>query len=290
MKNCCNTTITIPTQCPKCQEIVDSCCVIHEDALPCIFPDPETSFSVQGGGSIGLYTITATITPPTIGVIKKGDILFNDSTNLLVTDGAVVTGVSFVGGVYTLTLDKPNIGSIASSAKLTLVRYRTNTPQCEINEAINDILCDLSGGGGCCSDWNPITNFNASGGYTWENADATGVTFQEAEYLTPSSCNCNTVKLRGAIMGPWLGLITLMFTLPTGIQPLKTRIYSVNVGVESTVFPNSGQYFLPAIIIITDTNVYLRLLDRCCLDEISLDPARLLLYVSLEGISFETTV
>jgi hypothetical protein len=286
MKNCCNTTIFIPTQCPKCQEIVDSCCVIHEDALPCIFPDPETSFIVQGSGSIGLYTITAT----TIGVIKKGDILFNASTNLLVTDGAVVTGVSFVGGVYTLTLDKPNIGSIASSAKLRLVRYRTNTPQCEINEAINDILCDLSGGGGCCSDWNPITNFNASGGYSWENADATGVTFQEAEYLTPSSCNCNTVKLRGTVMGPWLGLITLMFTLPTGIQPLKTRIYSVNVTVVQTVVPTTDQDILPATVIITGTNVYLRLKDRCCYNQIGLNPARELLYVSLEGISFETTV
>jgi hypothetical protein len=285
MKNCCNTTITIPTQCPKCQEIVDSCCVIHEDALPCIFPDIDSSGTIQGGGSIGLYTITTTS-----ATVKKGDILFNAGTNLLVTEGAVVTGVSFVGGVYTLTLDKPNVGSSASKAILRRVRYRTNIPQCEINEAINDILCDLSGGGGCCSDWNPITNFNASGEYTWENADATGVTFQEAEYLTPSSCNCNTVKLRGAIMGPWLGLITLMFTLPTGIQPLKTRIYSVNVNVVGIPVPITGQDTFPATIIITGTNVYLRLKDNCCSDREPLDPARLLLYVSLEGISFETTV
>jgi hypothetical protein len=285
MKNCCNTTITIPTQCPKCQEIVDSCCVIHEDALPCIFPDIDSSGTFTGGGSIGLYTITTTS-----ATVKKGDILFNAGTNLLVTEGAVVTGVSFVGGVYTLTLDKPNVGSSASKAILRRVRYRTNIPQCEINEAINDILCDLSGGGGCCSDWNPITNFNASGEYTWENADATGVTFQEAEYLTPSSCNCNTVKLRGAIMGPWLGLITLMFTLPTGIQPLKTRIYSVNVNVVGIPVPITGQDTFPATIIITGTNVYLRLKDNCCSDREPLDPARLLLYVSLEGISFETTV
>jgi hypothetical protein len=285
MKNCCNTTITIPTQCPKCQEIVDSCCVIHEDALPCIFPDIDSSGTIQGTGSIGLYTITTTS-----ATVKKGDILYNDSNAVLVTDGAVVTNVSFNGSNYTLTLDKPNAGSSASSVKLRLVRYRTNIPQCEINEAINDILCDLSGGGGCCSDWNPITNFNASGGYTWENADATGITFQEAEYLTPSSCNCNTVKLRGTIMGPWLGLTTLMFTLPPGIQPLKTRIYSVNVAVVSTVFPNSGEYFLPATIIITGTNVVLRLKDNCCSAPEPLDPARLLLYVSLEGISFETTV
>ena len=287
MKNCCNTTITIPTQCPKCHEIVDSCCVIHEDALPCIFPDIDSSGTIQGTGSIGLYTITTTS-----ATVKKGDILYNDSNAVLVTDGAVVTNVSFNGSNYTLTLDKPNAGSSASSVKLRRLRYRTNIPQCEINEAINDILCDLSGGGGggCCSDWNPITNFNASGGYSWENADATGVTFQEAEYLTPSSCNCNTVKLRGAIMGPWLGLITLMFTLPPGIQPLKSRVYSVNVAVVSTVFPNSGELFLPAVILITGTNVYLRLIDMCCFSEIGLTPLRTLLYVSLEGISFETTV
>ena len=285
MKNCCNTTIFIPTQCPKCQEIVDSCCVIHEDALPCIFPDIDSSGNIQGTGSIGLYTITTTS-----ATVKKGDILYNTSDGILVTDGAVVTNVSLVGGVYTLTLDKPNIGSVASSAKLRLVRYRTNTPQCEINEAINDILCDLSGGGGCCSDWNPITNFNASGGYTWENADATGVTLQEAEYLTPSSCNCNTVKLRGAVMGPWLGLVTLMFTLPTGIQPLKTRVYSVNVTFVIPVGNYLSQDILPATVIITGTNVYLRLKDRCCSNEIGLSSPRVLLYVSLEGISFETTV
>lgn len=284
MKNCCNTTITIPTQCPKCQEIVDSCCVIHEDALPCIFPDIDSSGNIQGTGSIGLYTITTTS-----ATVKKGDLLYNTSDGILVTDGAVVTNVSLVGGVYTLTLDKPNAGSLVN-VKLRRLRYRTNIPQCEINEAINDILCDLSGGGGCCSDWNPITNFNASGGYTWENADATGVTFQEAEYLTPSSCNCNTVKLRGTVMGPWLGLVTLMFTLPTGIQPLKTRIYSVNVTVVGTVVPNSGQDILPATVIITGTNVFLRLRDRCCSDVIGLSPPRELLYVSLEGISFETTV
>jgi len=285
MKNCCNTTITIPTQCPKCQEIVDSCCVIHEDVLPCIFPDIDSSGTFTGGGSIGLYTITTTS-----ATVKKGDILFNDSTPILVTDGAVVTGVSLIGGVYTLTLDKPNISSVASGAKLKLIRYRTNIPQCEINEAINDILCDLSGGGGCCSDWNPITNFNASGEYTWENADATGITFQEAEYLTPSSCNCNTVKLRGTIMGPWLGLTTLMFILPTGIQPLKSRIYSVNVNVVGIPVPIAGQDTFPATIIITGTNVVLRLKDNCCSAPEPLDPARLLLYVSLEGISFETTV
>jgi hypothetical protein len=285
MKNCCNTTITIPTQCPKCQEIVDSCCVIHEDALPCIFPDIDSSGTIQGTGSIGLYTITTTS-----ATVKKGDILYNDSNAVLVTDGAVVTNVSFNGSNYTLTLDKPNAGSSASSVKLRLVRYRTNIPQCEINEAINDILCDLSGGGGCCSDWNPITNFNASGGYTWENADATGITFQEAEYLTPSSCNCNTVKLRGTIMGPWLGLTTLMFTLPTGIQPLKSRIYSVNVNVVGIPVPITGQDTFPATIIITGTNVVLRLKDNCCSAPEPLDPARLLLYVSLEGISFETTV
>lgn len=216
--------------------------------------------------------------------------MYNTSDGILVTDGAVVTNVSLTGGVYTLTLDKPNAGSSASGVKLRLVRYRTNIPQCEINEAINDILCDLSGGGGCCSDWNPITNFNASGGYSWENADATGVTFQEAEYLTPSSCNCNTVKLRGTVMGPWLGLVTLMFTLPTGIQPLKTRIYSVNVTVVQTVVPTTDQDILPATVIITGTNVYLRLKDRCCYNQIGLNPARELLYVSLEGISFETTV
>lgn len=284
MKNCCNTTITIPTQCPKCQEIVDSCCVIHEDALPCIFPDIDSSGNIQGTGSIGLYTITTTS-----AIVKKGDLLYNTSDGILVTDGAVVTNVSFNGSNYTLTLDKPNAGSLVN-VKLRRLRYRTNIPQCEINEAINDILCDLSGGGGCCSDWNPITNFNASGGYTWENADATGVTFQEAEYLTPSSCNCNTVKLRGTVMGPWLGLVTLMFTLPTGIQPLKTRIYSVNVTVVGIPVPTTGQDILPATVIITGTNVFLRLNDNCCSSERPLDPDRFLLYVSLEGISFETTV
>jgi hypothetical protein len=91
-------------------------------------------------------------------------------------------------------------------------------------------------------------------------------------------------------MGPWLGLITLMFTLPPGIQPLKSRVYSVNVGAASTVFPNSGQDIYPAIIFITGTNVYLRLNDKCCFSEIGLTPLRVLLYVSLEGISFETTV
>lgn len=286
MKNCCNTTITIPTQCPKCQEIVDSCCVIHEDALPCIFPDIDSSGTIQGTGSIGLYTITTTS-----AIVKKGDLLYNTSDGILVTDGAVVTNVSFNGSNYTLTLDKPNAGSLVN-VKLRRLRYRTNIPQCEINEAINDILCDLSGGGGCCSDWNPITNFNASGGYTWENADATGVTFQEAEYLTPSSCNCNTVKLRGTVMGPWLGLVTLMFTLPTGIQPLKTRIYSVNVTITQIAgdLIVAEQDILPATIIITGTNVALRLKDKCCLDDRPLDPDRFLLYVSLEGISFETTV
>lgn len=290
MKTCCTST-TIPTTCPECEEIIDACCVIQQLPLPCLFPEPDLSGNIQASGSSGSTTIFVTANN-NIG-IKIGDFLTSESTPLVdvnsMVTAVVLTSTGATTSNYTVTLDKPTIAGSGTKIKVNLVRYQTEIPQCEVNEALSQVICDLSANLACCSDWQDITGFNASGDYIWADATAE-IEPQGAQYLIPSSCNCNTVKLRGTLMGPWLGNLTLMLTLPAGIEPLKPRSYSVNVLAQDILGSPTTQDIFPALIFIIGNEVFLRLKDYCCNDEHSFDPARWVLYVSLEGISFEVDV
>lgn len=297
MKTCC-TNITIPETCPTCTEIVDACCVLNQLPLTCLFPEPLLTDYIEAKGSLNAFTLTVRV-KNYLG-IKLGDVLSHATGFQLVADGAVVTAITLTStgtstSVYNISVDKANVGNSPNTfVKTDLTRYRTEIPQCDINQAVNDFLCDLSGqldpSGTCCPEWTTLNPgaYEASGGYSWSDATAVGVEFEPLQYTTPVSCNCNEVRFKGMLNGYRFEDWTTMFTMPVGARPGKVRVYPVNVflmeyGVEVTT-----QDVIPSLIRVFPTGeVQVRLKEYCCSGQILLDVPRFNVFVPLEGISYE---
>jgi len=175
---------------------------------------------------------------------------------------------------------------VIDSSGLSCLNVPEDTPQGLINQIFAAAICDLSGGdaSACCPEWADITNYAASGEYEWGPAPSGEIgVVQVPQYTIPSACNCNTVKLRGVVVGNWTDDTMLMFTLPLGISPINIRVYSTVVQVATEKF------YFPALILVNGNQVSL-LLDRasCCRsDEFAIGST---LIVTLEGIQFETSV
>lgn len=106
-----------------------------------------------------------------------------------------------------------------------------NATQTEINQAVNDALCDLENS---CNTWTELTkgNLGLSTGWAWVGGD-----FEKPAISDVKGC---IVRLAGtisrSILNPVIGNSIQIGVLPVGKRPNKIRRYSVNVTTSLTGF------------------------------------------------------
>jgi hypothetical protein len=129
---CCD-PIEIKTNCVNtCNQLVNSCCVINEDELPCII-SPVTITDVGlviGSTSITDSDISTMLPNPFYGVIAV-----SDSSGRIDTDTTVVRITN-----NTVTISNPILSTGRSDVTFTFTEQR----QCDINAAIDSEICNLS--------------------------------------------------------------------------------------------------------------------------------------------------
>lgn len=122
MARCCD-SIEVPSACEGiCEKLINSCCIINADNLPCLFPEVVKT----GSGTADLFVITV-----------------NNSTSLEV--GMAVTGDGVGTGAVITKIQGVSITvSVANTATFTnesLSFTKINVPQCDVNVAIDAALC-----------------------------------------------------------------------------------------------------------------------------------------------------
>lgn len=235
MSNCCNPII--PPACErKCKQRYDACCVIDEQALPCIF-DP---IEVLASGIIGQDTVVVDD--------ASGIALGMEVTGGGVGVGAVVTGISGTT-VQLSVVNEQTFPGVSVGGLLTF--NRINNAQCDINKAINDKLCNI---GNPCPTWNVITSYSDPiMDVVWQTA-----TGSEVAASNPSGC---VVRLRGQITSDPIPMTIItavnsqLFILPAPLWPSTQKVLSLTVVVNGV----GGQWtalYLPALLLIgTDGKV-----------------------------------
>lgn len=228
--NCCE--IIIPPACQhKCDKLIDACCVINQDNLPCI--NPSGSFTATGHQGDTYIKLSEPVTLP-----DSGNVAISDASGCI-PNGTEVTGV--VQGVY-LYLDSELTCSFEDNL-VTLTPI--NQKQCDINKAFDEAICKLGGG---CPVWNNITDFSDPvRDFHWGPSNGTVVQVSD-----PLGC---IVRFSGVISNtspiPINGtdINSQLFVLPVGSRPPVQKILSLNVVVNGI----GGQWtalFLPAILLI----------------------------------------
>ena len=124
-----------------------------------------------------------------------------------------------------------------------------------------------------CPVWNNVSNSNSGDGRflnSWTNADPTFLTIQRVQYSNVKGCS---VKLRGSITRTklWSGTPFVVFILPFGFRPLRTRWFHATVDA-------AANGVLPVTILIRSTGEV----------QISTDPfTPVIVTSSFDGIEFE---
>lgn len=239
MANCCDDPVIPPSCVKKCQQFVDACCVIDEQPLDCIF---EPIAATITSAVLGQFVFTvADVTGITVGMLAVGD---------AVGEGAVVTNIT--GLVVTVTVaNTKNVPNVASDPDVTFSLI--NNPQCDINLAINDIICLLKQAAlPCYDEFNNVTLITQT--YPWLVPADTVL-----QYSNPVSCQ---VRLRGFVQMtqdypfPTNNLTTPVFSIPLATSRPLTRTHAFSVTV--TVTADGVDYstlLLPGILIITTAGV-----------------------------------
>jgi len=273
MADCCD-PIEIPTNCAdKCNQLVNACCVINEDNLPCIIPDVTiTAVNVTNGSS----TITAASVSEVLPNPFYGVITVTSSTPGLFEAGTTVDSIS----TDTVHLSKPAIGTNASA---TVVFTFTEQRQCDINAAVDEAICAINAGTVPCYSYTPITTFLNE----WSSPG------NDAALSNNLFC---TVRMKGSVtlLSEVGGLVddcntpfvSQVFTIPLALRPAAgvTVVLSVTVSVTSI----TGTHYYPGILRIFDVNpvppstLELTFYIDACTDT----TADNTIYFSLDGLSY----
>lgn len=274
MAECCD-PIEILTNCAdKCNQLVDACCVINEDNLPCIIPDVTiTAVNVTNGSS----TITAASVSDVLPNPFYGVITVTSTTPGLFEAGTTVDSIS----IDTVHLSKPAIGTNASA---TVIFTFTEQRQCDINAAVDEAICAINTGTVPCYSYTAITGFLNE--WTSPGNDAGisnnlfctvrmkgSVTLSEVDTLVN---DCNTP------------FVSQVFTIPPALRPAAGVTVVLSVTVAVTTVPTSETHYYPGILRIFDVNpvppstLELTFYIDACTDTTAPNT----IYFSLDGLSY----
>lgn len=233
--NCCN-PVTPETCVHKCPQEIDSCCVKNEDELSCIIPPIILTTTVTAG----TYTIpNVAFTPDSIIVPNPfyGVITVSSETSNVIEEGTTV--VKIVGS--TIYVDKP---ILSTNGQVDIIFTFTEQRQCDINAAINDLLCNPPGPG-LCQNYTSIPYASAQEqGIQWS-------TYPGALPLEISSASQCIVRLRGLIKGNVVlysdcgEIVSLVGTIANpALRPLQRKVLSVTVITNNynANFPYANKY------------------------------------------------
>lgn len=282
MAECCD-PIILPTCTHRCDKLVDACCVVDQQPLPCIFPPIET----EGSGTIGQFVIV--VDDPTgilVGMLADGD---------GIGAGAIVTAIN--GNQITLSV--ANSASFPSASTGDGLAFALiNNTQCDINKAISDILCTIG-----CHTYTVATLVDPAMDLVWVGDPA-----NLPEYSDIKNCK---ISLRGqatAVMpDPNVGIDSNLFVLPVGLRPARRQIISTVVSLDDG--GGTTPLFLGAWLVVhtngdvdivfNNYNPLVPVLGNCtvCTPPDEITPATAVPYfpnagiinatVTLDGISFD---
>lgn len=243
--NCCNPII--PPACEhKCDKLVDACCVVNEDGLPCLIPPVIITEVGISAGSQGFSdsTVSDVLPNPFYGVIT-----ITSPTTGIFAEGTTVTKI--IGDV--VYFSQPPIGS----DKVDVVFTFTEQRQCDINKAI-DKLCS-QGSGAVCSSWTNGVLSDPIMGLTWVTGNANPPTPPSP----PSFAGfASAVGCRGALRG------AVKTTVPASVvyTAVNSQLFVISdpaarplidKAISTVAVINSDTQFtalyLPAIVIIRTT-------------------------------------
>lgn len=231
MSECCN-PVTPPSCINRCQQLIDACCVIDEQPLPCIMGEVLTEVT---SATIGQFTIVVdSATGITVGLAAFGD---------AIGANAIVTAVN---GTL-ITLSAANIKDVPGASTDPGVSFTSiDNPQCDINKAIHDIICQLQEGGIPCPTWRSVTLNDPIMNLTWTATSKT-------EYSDPLQC---VVRLRGTLQ--------TSLTLPIAQSAINSQLFQIPAGasrpaitkiLHTVVVVNSDSQFtalyVPALVVVT---------------------------------------
>lgn len=239
--NCCNPVI--PPACShSCDKLIDACCVVNGDNLPCINPPVV----IAGSGIKGQYYIELA------GVVEAPDY-----GAFAVTDasGCIPEDTEIVGFLGTQIEVSKALTCTFTGNPITVSLI--NQRQCDINKAFDEAICALDTGTVPCPSFTPMV-FSGGDAPVWANF---GVSRQVAEYSDVQNC---TVKLRGVVKttvsSGSAAVNSLVTTLPAGHIPASVRSFSVTVRlVDGTA---STQFYPGFVTIAPDGTVYLDFINN----------------------------
>jgi hypothetical protein len=225
--NCCN-PITPASCVTRCPQLVNACCVINKDNLPCINPPVTvTGSGVSGQSSIRLSEV---ISEPDFGnfVVTDASGCIPDDTEIISFNGSSVN----LSNTLTCTFQ-------GNPITITLVNQR----QCDINKAFDEKLCTPSG----CPEWNIITD------YSDPIMDITWGTTIGSEVAVSNPIGC-IVRFTGSVSSAKIDpasdvtIQSQLFVLPSGLWPSARRALSLTVIL--TASSGLGLLLLPGVLLI----------------------------------------
>lgn len=273
MAECCNPVI-LPSCDITCPQLYNACCVVDEQDLDCIFEPIVTTAT----GIIAQFTIVVSNAAGiVVGLVASGDGI------------GVGAEVTVVAGVQ-ITLSIANSATFPAAGVGDVVTFRAAShTQCEINEEVNSILCDLEQGIIPCHTYTNVV-FETQDGFTW-------TPLSPVQYSDKLSCQ---IRLRGIAQTIIDGtqtfqVTTTVFTIPAGpARPAVAQVFSLVVQILDPLAVGNTAIFLPALFslgatgIATLTVIHPNPCDPCSGSPYFDITHDLTLTVSFDGLTYDT--
>lgn len=219
MSDCC-TPYTPPACSPRrCAKLIDSCCVINEDNLPCLYPPVYASGEILEDSKY----ITS------IGFAASGDVITDIEAGMTAFFGGDAVGEVTSSSGTTVVLKSASLVTASGDFVFKFIEQS----QCDINKRIDEVLCGMKP---CVNEYTPIeleVKWTPVQGYATASAAVT---------------EC-WVRLRGSATA--VDTLTSGDTIASGL-PIPTGNIVLSVTIT---YVDGGQYFLPGLLVIDTSGV-----------------------------------
>jgi len=183
---------------------------------------------------------------PSNCVFYSGSQLICPSGTISVDYGDTITEA--LGKMYELICQNSTSNTVQVTANDTCYGYLAS------KIISNSLTITVSNPGACeklsieegCWNWNNVLTPGSGNGRflnLWTNTDLTFSSIQRVQYSNVKGCS---VKLRGSFTrDSWNGVTSVIFTLPVGFRPLRTRWFHTTVDAASVGLKPSTVLILP---------------------------------------------